>query len=146
MSTFTLKIDLGNDQMSTRAHVAQALRCVAIGMRADETWDGTITDDNGYSVGRFELENPSAPVKRVRGDQLRELCWDIAASEYEDGKLALEDLPERVAGDGVALSMVEQWTNEDRLSEQGMDPASAAEVKEANAAEAAEPFGGRELP
>lgn len=113
MSTFILKIDLGNDQMSTRAHVAQALRCVAIGMRADETWDGTITDDNGYSVGRFELENPSAPVKRIRGDQLREQSWDIAADEYEAGKLGLAGLVQRVRGDGAALSMIKQWAQED---------------------------------
>lgn len=58
---FTLEIDLGNDAMQTSAHVADALRLLSrkiqLGGRAlmDTEDYGKIMDDNGNSVGRWEV-------------------------------------------------------------------------------------------
>lgn len=52
---FTLAIELGNDAMETRAHVARALRGVAQRVSAGET-EGAIQDVNGNTVGRWGFE------------------------------------------------------------------------------------------
>jgi len=57
---FIVEIEIGNDAMSTRDHVAQALRVLATklvrGAIDTETLDcGKILDENGNSVGGWEV-------------------------------------------------------------------------------------------
>ena len=52
---FTLKIELGNDAMLSRRDVARALRKVADRLRNEDRDDAKILDDNGNSVGEWEL-------------------------------------------------------------------------------------------
>ena len=52
---FTLTIDLGNDAMRARRHVARALADLAKKMPHEDRTDGKILDENGNSVGRWEF-------------------------------------------------------------------------------------------
>lgn len=52
---FTLEIQLGNDAMQTNEDVAEALRSIAEKLEFEEKESGAIMDENGNSVGRFEV-------------------------------------------------------------------------------------------
>jgi len=56
MSTFTLKITLGNEAMQTGSDIARALRDIADDIEDQDQMSGTggnIMDDNGNSVGKW---------------------------------------------------------------------------------------------
>ena len=54
--TFKLEIELGNDEMRLRRHVATALRDVANSIGANRTAKyGRIRDVNGNTVGKWEF-------------------------------------------------------------------------------------------
>lgn len=53
MAEFKCTIELGNDAMQTPEAVADALEQVAARLRGGAR-SGTIVDDNGNKVGRFE--------------------------------------------------------------------------------------------
>ena len=52
---FTLEIQLGNDAMQTSEEVAETLRSVAEKIDFEGKESGAIMDENGNSVGRFEV-------------------------------------------------------------------------------------------
>jgi hypothetical protein len=54
--TFTLTIELGNDAMRKRRHVASALRDVANAIGQGQADEGRIRDENGNTVGRWEFK------------------------------------------------------------------------------------------
>lgn len=54
--TFTLSIELGNEAMSTAADVADALARASAMVAETGSWEGSITDENGNTVGRYLLE------------------------------------------------------------------------------------------
>ena len=62
---FTLKIDLGNDAMTTRGDVVNALkRSIAVGDADLKTGDGGIVrDDNGNTIGRWEVLDDTSPER-----------------------------------------------------------------------------------
>ena len=51
---FRLVIDLGNDEMRTRKHIAGALRSVAYKLENGHE-SGKIRDENGNTVGEFAV-------------------------------------------------------------------------------------------
>ena len=55
MDEFILKIELGNELMNCKADIANALKKVA-GKLLDGSESGKIMDDNGNSVGSFEIK------------------------------------------------------------------------------------------
>jgi hypothetical protein len=56
--TFSLQIEMGNDMMRTRMHLASALTDVAIRLRRDKNLNRhTIVDVNGNKVGTWEVTN-----------------------------------------------------------------------------------------
>jgi len=60
MSTFTLKITLGNEAMQTGSDIARALRDIADDIADQDQMSGTggnIMDDNGNSVGKWSTSN-----------------------------------------------------------------------------------------
>ena len=52
----TVTIDLGNDAMRTRKDVAKALRDLAKRIGTSRDTSGRILDENGNSVGRWEIQ------------------------------------------------------------------------------------------
>ena len=57
MATFNLNIDLGNEAMQTTLDIAGALAEQAMKMSADNrTESGVIFDENGNSVGHWEVK------------------------------------------------------------------------------------------
>jgi hypothetical protein len=54
--TFKLEIELGNDDMQTSDHIAEALRNVADQLDRGAP-GGRIVDENGNTVGRYEVES-----------------------------------------------------------------------------------------
>lgn len=55
MSSFTLKIKLGNDAMQTPEDVADALEKTAHTLRRGRVAEATIRDENGNTVGSWKL-------------------------------------------------------------------------------------------
>lgn len=72
MDSFSLDIDMGNELMSTPAHVAGALRRVAHELETIGSDSGRIRDENGNHVGGFAFDQladkrpPTLQIKRVR--------------------------------------------------------------------------------
>lgn len=51
-----LRIELGNDAMQTREQLSRAIRHVATRMTIAEHTEGRIRDENGNTVGDWEIE------------------------------------------------------------------------------------------
>lgn len=87
---FTLTIELGNDAMQTRADIESALRklgqdCRYMSDPPEDGDEGRIMDDNGNSVGKWEVtETPS-------GDPIQRMYDEALENEPQD---ASDDTPE----------------------------------------------------
>jgi len=57
---FNLRIELGNEAMNTAANVADALARCAATVEETGSWEGTISDGNGNTVGHYLLSDEEA--------------------------------------------------------------------------------------
>ncbi len=55
--TFVLKIQLGNEAMQSKSHIAAALRELAFDLEnLDRERFGIVRDENGNTVGQWEIQ------------------------------------------------------------------------------------------
>lgn len=86
MSTFTLRIDLGNEAMSDNLDVAAALRVVADGLVGEsmggDNGEGIVRDVNGNRVGSFTFDDGDQVVEDElpfeKGDRVESKARDAA--------------------------------------------------------------------
>lgn len=76
---FTLRIELGNAAMCDAADVADALARVASMVGETGSWEGTISDYNGNSVGSYLLGDEVKPAAVILNEQVIELPTDVLA-------------------------------------------------------------------
>jgi hypothetical protein len=89
---FTLTIELGNDAMSDPGDIADALETTADTLRMYGFSEGiiysTIVDENGNTVGKWEVTQTAAEEARDARLLLGDFCELVKQGRYTDSVIA----------------------------------------------------------
>lgn len=89
---FTLQIELGNSEMNTGAHIAQALREVAEKIETMHL-DGPIHDVNGNHVGSFKHVPAEPPYEFYKACNLEAGQWVKVGDDSYFQRLEIDPAP-----------------------------------------------------
>jgi len=101
MRVFRVALEMGNDAMRLRAHVAKALEGLATELRNDRTRkEGKLRDENGNTVGIWEMAEVTADAWKVEQASLKMPNGDL---------LKVKVRADMMPGPELNLKQVYEW-------------------------------------